>query len=49
MARKIRRPCKYTDLKGKHFHTSIRAARKCALAAKRRKGGPAWSDKELGV
>lgn len=48
MARK-KRPCKHTGVKGAHFHVSAKAARKCAKAAKARKGGPAWTDKELGV
>lgn len=49
MVRRNKRPCPHTDLKGKHFHHSAKAARKCAVAAKRRKGGKAWTDKELGV
>lgn len=49
MARRLKRPCPHIDLLGKHFHWSTKAARKCAAAAKKRKGGPAWTDKELGV
>lgn len=45
MAKRNKRPCKHC----RKFHWSSRAARKCALRVKRRKGGPAWTDKELGV
>lgn len=44
MARKFRK-CNHCG--DRHYKKS--AAKRCAAAAKKRKGGKAWSDKELGV
>ena len=46
---KQKRPCKHTAIKGAHMHKTAKAARACARAAKNRKGGRPWTDKELGV
>ena len=49
MARRNKRPCPHPGPQGKHFHWKASAAKKCARLARRRKGGKAWTDKELGV